>query len=38
MYGIVESLYCTPETDITLLDANSPGIKIKNLIKKNVQL
>ena len=32
MYRIVESLYCTPETNITLY-VNCTGIKIKNLIK-----
>ena len=28
MYGIVESLYCTPETNITLF-INYTGVKIK---------
>ena len=31
MYRIVESLYCTPETTVTLY-ANYSGIKIKTLI------
>lgn len=34
MYRIIESLYCTPETN-TALYANYIGIKIKNLIKLN---
>ena len=33
MYRIVESLYCTPETNITLY-VNYTGIKIKNKILK----
>ena len=35
MYGSVESLYYTPETNITLY-VNCPGIKIKNnnILKK----
>ena len=32
MYRIVESLFCTPETNITLY-VDYIGIKIKNLIK-----
>ena len=32
LYGSVESLYCTPETNVTL-HVNCTGIKIKNVIK-----
>ena len=34
MYRIVESLYCTPETNITLY-VNHTGIKVKIKIFKN---
>ena len=34
MHRIVESLYCTPEANITLY-ANYTGAKTKSLIKKN---
>ena len=33
MYGIVESLYCTAQTNITVY-VNYTGIKIESLIKK----
>lgn len=37
MYRMVESLYYTPDTNITL-DVNYTGIKIKSLIKKEKKL
>ena len=36
MYAIVESLYCTPETNITLY-VNCTGIKIKHIVKKKTE-
>ena len=36
MYRIVKSLYCTPETNVTL-HINYTGIKIKNKKKKKAQ-
>ena len=35
MYRTAESLYCTPETNISL-NVNYTGIKMKNLIKKKI--
>ena len=37
IYGIVESLYCTPETNITLY-VNYAGTKIENLIEEFIAL
>ena len=33
MYGVIESIYCTPETNVTLY-VNYTGIKTKKLILK----